>query len=190
MVGRILSLTNAELKECWNFIQENKIQNFQEPECHPLENIKGRFSFNRRDYVQLKVIKVLNDNQKSVTNNNSKVLAYHVAALHHPDINVRNKFIELFQKDGMISSNNLDPESKHEVSHLCNNKLCVNPEHFAPESSSINKSRNYCQVLIFINNQRRSCCKHKPSCLADLDKISNTFKYFCTNNPESSQKNK
>lgn len=54
------------------------------------------------------------------------------------------------------------PAEGEEASHLCNNAVCMNPEHLWFESGDINKSRIYCRLFRHHENFK---CLHEPRCL-------------------------
>lgn len=88
--------------------------------------------------------------------------AEHVKAFH-------KYFAEVGVKDA--------ERAAYEMSHLCLNKLCTNPEHLWPEPSPINKSRDYCPVVVYINDEIHGHCTHEPKCVATTHKKSVAFKY-------------
>lgn len=88
-------------------------------------------SVNSRGYPMIKI---------SVTGQGSHTYLAHriIYSLHHNTI-LRNKFIH--------------------ISHLCHNKLCINPDHLSLEPPSINMARNTCKI-------EGSCLRHDiyPDC--------------------------
>ena len=68
----------------------------------------------------------------------------------------------------MVYYRDFDISASQQASHLCNNKLCINTDHLALESSSLNNLRKNC----FSNNR---CYGHLdtdgnqlPNCLVEL----------------------
>jgi hypothetical protein len=96
----------------------------------------------------------------------------------HPDSDFRtpskckNKKVQLHQlvawlavKDEAHLHRAAILEGKNEVSHLCHEKACANPDHLTTESSFINKSRSFCEVIVLVNGQAKSICRHNPKCV-------------------------
>jgi len=54
---------------------------------------------------------------------------------------------------------------EYEVSHLCQNHICIRPSHLHWESHLENMSRIGCIGWICVENMFIRVCKHKPSCL-------------------------
>jgi hypothetical protein len=53
------------------------------------------------------------------------------------------------------------------ASHLCHNKLCINPSHLIRESIQGNNSRKGCIWRVQDRNgEHINCCPHLPRCLA------------------------
>ncbi len=141
--------------------------------------VKSRLSFNIRGYPQLKVVKVANDTQESQVNKFTKVLVHHFAILRSRDRNTVRNASQIFIDDGRFEG------EKVEISHICYKKLCVNPDHITFETSAINKSRNYCPVIVFINNILYMHCRHNRPCHITTEAKRRAFRY--TNNSASSQ---
>ena len=71
----------------------------------------------------------------------------------------------------MVKFKNLDVASKHQASHLCNDKTCINTEHLTIEDNFTNNRRKLCFFY-------RKCFGHgdgKLSCLVDLDESTAGF---------------
>lgn len=54
-----------------------------------------------------------------------------------------------------------DTNTRADISHLCHNKVCVNPYHLFLENTYINKSRSFCAHL----GAAGLVCTHDPPCL-------------------------
>ena len=52
------------------------------------------------------------------------------------------------------------------ISHLCHDKLCINPAHLAKEGIQANARRNKCQAWQWNNGVRVAACGHQPPCIA------------------------
>ena len=68
------------------------------------------------------------------------------------------KFYYVHRVAYMLKIRDLDLPVDLEVSHLCNNKTCVTPEHLCLVTSSINKSRKTCFSV-------QMCMGHDPPCV-------------------------
>lgn len=170
MIARALLLTGAANEDCWRYIQENSARADDPDECRRLLPAR-RISYNKRGYPQLKVVKKPNDPEESHTTPNTKVLAYHLSALRNPDNNIKDFVVRVLRGGGYVGS------VRHEISHCCNNKRCVNPTHMVAESCKINKSRNYCPVVVYINNVVRAHCHHVPPCIPNEEHRQKAFRY-------------
>jgi len=102
-------------------------------------------SKNEKGYVQIKV--------RGHSNHNKKVQLHQLVAWMHPDSKK-----QALLREAILSG-------KKEISHLCKQKVCMNPDHLVPESSATNKSRNNCTTIIRINDKVFPCCKHSPQCI-------------------------
>lgn len=59
-------------------------------------------------------------------------------------------------------------EQGYQVSHLCHNKTCFNPDHLSLETGQVNRDRNVCQKLKVIKCECGTIhnpCPHEPKCL-------------------------
>jgi len=121
----------------------------------------SRFSRNGKGYVQVKVV---NAGDPRVTTN-TKAQLHQVTAWQHPDPEKREALRTAIQ------------DGKLELSHLCPNKDCTNPDHIVAESSWINKTRWGCPVSIFINDEERSCCQHNPACIPSDETRKRALRY-------------
>jgi hypothetical protein len=69
--------------------------------------------------------------------------------------------------------NNLPNSRKDQVSHLCHNPACCNPEHVVLEAAATNLSRRNCPILLEDVECPCGCkhrfalnyCSHKPRCI-------------------------
>lgn len=118
-------------------------------------SIGGRISKNAKGYIQIKVKNP--DDATDKTPPNTKVQLHQLIVWNHPDKDKRAKFQQVIMDQSL------------EISHLCPNKNCANPEHFCAEDSFTNKTRWGCPVVIYINGQEYSCCKHNPKCIPGPD---------------------
>lgn len=57
----------------------------------------------------------------------------------------------------MLCTKNFELKNGHEVSHLCHNARCVNPEHLSLEPPNINKDRQICRGVVPL-----ACRTHPP----------------------------
>jgi Zinc-binding loop region of homing endonuclease len=110
----------------------------------------GRFSTNRKGYVQI-AVKTPKDEHDQTSN--TKVQLHQLVVWMAPE-----PFRQAFRYSIGTTTG--------EVSHRCHEKRCSNYQHLCIESSQANKSRNGCQVIIAINGEILQCCKHIPSCIA------------------------
>lgn len=69
----------------------------------------------------------------------------------------------------LVSEGSLPPTSEHEVSHLCHNPACVNPDHLIWEFHRANVAREKCRYTRSIKcpgcEHTFSLCKHDPKCI-------------------------
>lgn len=49
--------------------------------------------------------------------------------------------------------------------HRCHNKQCFNPEHLYFGTVDQNRSTDFCQAFMIVNNVLIQCCNHNPPCL-------------------------
>ncbi len=125
--------------------------------------MSGRFSANGKGYIQIKVKTPYAKGDQ--TSPNSKVQLHQLLAWNHSDPTMR----EMLRRSIV--------EQALEISHLCDNKSCANPDHLCAESSFKNKQRWGCPVVIFINNVMHMCCKCDPQCIPNPDKIAFALRY-------------
>lgn len=123
----------------------------------------GRFSTNKKGYIQIKV-KTPNNSADS-TPPNMKVQLHQLVAWNHPDETERSKLQQAITEGTM------------EISHLCPNKNCANPQHLCAEDSYTNKTRWGCMVVIYINEKEYPCCKHKPHCVPSPELRNEALRY-------------
>lgn len=132
----------------------------------PLEVIQdtNSFSLNTKGYVQVNSSCL--DHQDPWVTRNTKFQLHQLVA-HRASIVDRNpavppEFANAFRRYFDEAAVQGAPWCNHELSHLCRNKNCTTVVHLWPEPSNVNKSRNYCQVVIQINGQLHTCCSHQP----------------------------
>lgn len=135
----VVGMTDSEHSQLMRKIVAAATQN--ELECKLISSVTGVFSRNAKGYIQLRV------------KGNTKAQLHQVVTWNHPDADMRGQFRHAIE------------HGSEEISHLCNNKACVNPNHFFPEDSATNKSRNYCECVIFIDDKMHKCCRHEPKCV-------------------------
>jgi len=58
------------------------------------------------------------------------------------------------------------PSESHEVSHLCGNEWCCNPDHLAWEQRADNISRRNCKAFVYVEAAKQwiALCTHNPPC--------------------------
>jgi len=151
----VTTLSSAKITELMKLVNRNCAANTCG--CLLVVDITGRFSKNAKGYIQIKV--KTPRSSTDTTNPNSKVQLHQLIAWSHPDATRRETFRAAI-KNG-----------SGEVSHLCSNKSCANPNHLTIEDSYINKTRWGCPAVIKINEQLYPCCKHVPLCIATAEKI-------------------
>jgi len=162
MVERVVTtLSSAKHSELIKLVNDNNKANTYA--CLEITNVTGRFSQNAKGYIQIKVKTPHLSTDTSKTN--TKVQLHQLIAWNHPDAEKRDIFRDAIQK------------GEKELSHLCGNKRCANPDHLAIEDSFTNKSRWGCPAVIIINNKQYPCCKHKPSCIATAEQIKTALTY-------------
>jgi hypothetical protein len=127
-----------------------------------------RLSANAKDYVQIKI----------------PVDPKHPLAEYRQAATCTNKKVQLHQLvmwtatlDGEHLFRPAIKEAELEISHLCSQKNCANSQHMWPETSSVNKSRNYCEVVIEVNGTLRNVCRHMPRCVATKSKKDNVLRF-------------
>jgi hypothetical protein len=126
-----------------------------------------RLSTNAKGYVQLKV----------------PVDAKHKRTSHQKASSCTNKKVQLHQLvmwmselEGTFFQRHMIENGGNEVSHLCSKKNCANGDHLWAESSSVNKSRNYCEVVVSVNGTLLDICRHMPQCIATSEKKRNALR--------------
>jgi hypothetical protein len=149
------------------------------------------FSQNRKGYSQLaSAVALPGGSYNSKTPHlqipqNTKFQVHHIMGLHvsrldpvslvasgfSPDDS--RIFQKYFAERGLVGSD----WYKYELSHRCNNKQCANPHHYFPEPSAVNKSRNFCEVLVKVNGKKLWCCRHKPRCIPIRRAVRRAFNY-------------
>lgn len=151
----VTTLSSEKIAELKKLVNQNCAANAYG--CLEVTNVTGRFSKNAKKYIQIKV--KTPRSSTDTTSTNSKVQLHQLIAWSHPDAAKRETFRAAIRSgDG-------------EVSHLCGNKCCANPDHLTIEDSYTNKTRWGCPVVIKINKQLHPCCKHLPLCIATAEKI-------------------
>jgi len=93
--------------------------------------------------------------ESSDTSNSHRVLVHHLA---------------VFCASNGSTSFQSFPETNdwEEVSHLCNNKACITPEHLHVEQHSVNLTRLCCAM--FLGKKEGYMCPHSPACLVSVPK--------------------
>lgn len=124
----------------------------------------SRLSQNEKGYVQLKVPYECNHRLEEFRS---------ARACTNKKVQLHQLVMWMHQEDGLHPYRKDIAAGKLELSHLCHNKCCANPMHLVPETSSINKSRSYCEVVVKVNGALANICRHVPRCIATEDKVSN-----------------
>lgn len=149
----VASLSQSKQDELMRLVQQNMDSPLSMPNsCLLLQKIEGRFSQNRKGYIQISVRTPFSPYDSTPTN--QKIQLHQLIAWNHPNLEKRLDF------QRAIVSN-----CKLEVSHLCHTKSCCNPYHLAMESSSVNKSRNGCPIILYVNGDEMPNCRHHPECI-------------------------
>ena len=137
----VTGLNEYQLRTCLNLVSQATPPPSRDTECQPLTMTNSVFSKNEKGYIQIRV------------EGNVKVQLHQLIAWMHPDMSTRTQF----RQDILYT--------ELEISHLCNNKRCANPDHLWAESSAVNKSRNYCEPVVYINSVPVPHCRHHPPCI-------------------------
>ena len=128
-----------------------------------------KLSRNQKGYVQLKVpVDVdhhLDIYHTAKTCTNKKVQLHQLIAWMATDERGEYRFRE------QIAAATL------EVSHLCHNKQCANPSHLHLEDSYTNKSRGFCECIIYVGGIEQDICRHNPKCVVTSDVRSKAFSF-------------
>jgi hypothetical protein len=108
----------------------------------------------------------------------TKILVYHISvafwALPENRDSVRHaRLVVKYLKEKGVAYEDF---AKYELSHLCHNKKCFNPNHIYPEPNRVNSSRDHCEVVIFVNGELRDICRHNPKCLRTKKVLDKAFK--------------
>ena len=78
----------------------------------------------------------------------------------HAKSKVKIHMLALYMATGQL------PEPREVSSHLCHNKLCINPDHLVIESIVANSRRNGCICsMIDDRGNQWNLCPHEPRCL-------------------------
>jgi hypothetical protein len=130
-------------------------------------NRSSRLSLNSKGYVQIKV----------PTDPDHCLQVYRTPTL------CQNKKVQLHQLvmwtaslEGVHLHRSFITEASLEMSHLCGNKACANENHLWPEPSSVNKSRNFCEVVVVVNETVLNVCRHVPRCVLTQHKRDRALK--------------
>jgi hypothetical protein len=108
------------------------------------------FSLNNKGYVQIKV----HYGSKITAEQNMKVQLQQLVAWNDSVNEARRSRLR-----SELGTSGL------EISHLCHNKNCANPDHLYLEDSLVNKSRNWCAVYVVYDGKWLPVCKHEPKCV-------------------------
>jgi hypothetical protein len=122
----------------------------------------SRLSLNGKGYVQIKVPFDPNHHDPEMRT---------AAACKNKKVQLQQLVLWMHALGGSYPNRQQIEEAKLEVSHLCHNKLCANPNHLALEDSLTNKSRNYCEVVVRLRQVPFSICRHRPRCVATRAKL-------------------
>ncbi|OAQ62789.1 zinc-binding loop region of homing endonuclease domain-containing protein [Pochonia chlamydosporia 170] len=71
--------------------------------------------------------------------------------------------------------------TRYQISHLCGNRNCFNPQHLHEEEATVNNRRRYCGdpvVCMEHGHELVNLCKHIPRCIKE--KTPNSFCYLST----------
>ena len=125
--------------------------------CKVKVSLDKALSHNAKEYVQIKV--------RDHPDKNKKVQLHQLVAWMDPDDDKRREMRAAISGGGI------------EISHLCKQKDCMNPQHLVAESCAKNKSRNNCTTVIRINGVIHPCCKHKPRCVYTAQDVRDILDY-------------
>jgi len=201
-------LTDADINKLWIVIAGWRSEEPGADGCYPLNCIRP-WSMNAKDYIQLRA-SVVNENLLPTTNaanykavpatgtardelpthgwidKDTKIQLSHLVARYAmtiwadgPRAGHAQAFGKFFAEKGVPGAE----WASYELSHLCHNKACTNPEHLYPEASDTNKSRDYCPVVIYINGTIHNHCRHAPACIQTAARKAQAFKYIVPVNP-------
>lgn len=153
----VTTLSPTELAHCQHVINCAKFK--LEGDCRLIDasprNGLG-LSLNQKGYVQIKV---------SGDDPNKKVQLHQFIAWQHPDPVRREQLREAIKHTTL------------EISHLCNNKSCANPDHLFAETSARNKERNTCEVVVKLNEKLYDICRHEPKCVRTKRVLERAFSF-------------
>lgn len=159
----VVDLTDQQREECLDIARDAAVRT-PPSDCDIVDTSKAKaLSQNAKGYVQIKVYGHISSNKK--------VQLHQLVAWMHPDPAERAILQAAINRS---ESDDEDDLPKKELSHLCKQKACMNPQHIIAESCTNNKLRNNCTTIIRINGIIHSCCKHIPRCIAtqqDLDEV-------------------
>lgn len=157
----VTTLSSEKIAELEKLVNQNCAANAYG--CLEVTNVTGRFSKNAKKYIQIKV--KTPRSSTDTTSTNSKVQLHQLIAWSHPDATKRETFRAAIQS------------GKGEISHVCSNKACANPDHLTSEDSYTNKTRWGCPAVIFINDVKKPCCKHNPLCIPTKEQLETALRY-------------
>jgi len=170
---RILKLSSDQASATWQYIVTECIRktayNCWECTCgqagiHSKPNSAGYRSIgypqvaaqclttNSKGKKVFKPATVITNNVTGETSRNFRVLVHHLS---------------------MAANKGEFPTENEDVSHLCHNKLCCNPDHLVIESHKLNWMRMFCPGVITIECPHFECseehkivlCQHNPLCI-------------------------
>lgn len=198
-----LRLNDADINKLWSFVDLWRVPASGVDGCYPLVSGKtAPWSENPKGYPQLRGTVINEPTPQSLAtyksipatghlrnslethewiDNNTKFQLHQLVArkacvdwAEVPEkIDHRNSFLRYFNEKGVPGA----AWATYELSHLCHNKLCTNPDHLWPESSDDNKSRGYCPVVVWINGDIYSHCHHNLKCVQTEAKKMSAFRY-------------
>jgi hypothetical protein len=91
----------------------------------------------------------------------------------------------LIHKVSWMAANGQNPPARHQISHLCDNRTCFNPDHLCAELAIVNNSRKGCPGEIACSVHHHvivNLCPHSPRCIRpERDDV-----YCCLSLKESS----
>ena len=132
-------------------------------------NRNTRLSLNEKEYVQIKIKpdkdNPVADHQTPAACKNKKVLLHQLV-------------MWVYDLEGVFIHRPYIAAGRLEMSHLCSVKTCANPNHLYAEESAVNKSRNYCPVVVYINDKLVPQCKHSPRCITTQHKKLDAYRHY------------